>query len=62
MMLLNDKCYQNKATPLSGVVLSLYTDVYFVVKPYFVLGYITVNHITNSGKAESGINGEFKII
>lgn len=40
---------------------SLYTNVNIVVKTQFVLGYITVNLITSSGKAENGINGEYKI-
>ena len=30
-----------------GVALSLYADIYFVVKLYFVLRYITVNLIIN---------------
>lgn len=36
--------------------MSLYTDVYLMVKLYFVLRYITVNHIINdrSGRSANG--------
>jgi hypothetical protein len=36
-----------ETTPLAGVALSLYADIYFVVKMNFVLRYITVNRIIN---------------
>jgi predicted DNA-binding transcriptional regulator YafY len=52
--------YPKEATPLSGVALSLYTDVYFVVKPYFVLRYITVSRIISApGTGYSLMEGYF---
>lgn len=38
---MKEKFYPKKTTPLSGVASSLYTDVYFVVKLYFVFRCIT---------------------
>lgn len=36
-------------TPVLGVALSLYTNVYFVVKLHFVFRYIAVNHTVSDG-------------
>lgn len=50
--------YPEEATSLSGVALSLYIDVYLMVKPYFVLlGYITLSCIQNNAFSST----QFKI-